>query len=27
VIVWVTSGRILSIAAHLRDGWERCENS
>jgi hypothetical protein len=27
VIVWQVSGRILSIAANLRDGWERCENS
>jgi hypothetical protein len=27
VIVRVASGRVLSIAAHLRDGWDRCENN
>jgi hypothetical protein len=26
VVVWTKSNRILSIAAHLRDGWDRCDD-
>jgi hypothetical protein len=27
VIVRAASGKVLSIAAHLRDGWDRCEGN